>query len=157
MPNFSTCLWFDNQAEEAVNFYVSLFPGSSIGSISRYGEAGPGEPGSVLTITFRMHGQDFMALNGGPVYTFTPAISFIVSCETQAEVDRYWQALTAGGQEVQCGWLVDRFGLSWQIVPTALGELMSDPDPEKVRRVTEAMLKIVKLDIAGLRKAYAGG
>jgi predicted 3-demethylubiquinone-9 3-methyltransferase (glyoxalase superfamily) len=157
MNNFSTCLWFDHQAEEAVNFYVSLFPGSSIGSISRYGEAGPGEPGSVLTMTFRMNGQEFMALNGGPMYTFTPAISFVVYCETQAEVDRYWQALTAGGQEVQCGWLVDRFGISWQIVPTALGELMSDPDPEKVRRVTEAMLQMVKLDIAGLRRAYEGG
>ena len=156
MHNFAISLWFDNNAEEAVRFYTGLFPGSSIDNMARYGEAGPGVPGTVMAVNFHMHGQEFLAINGGPVYSFTPAISFIVYCETQAEVDHYWQALTAGGQEVQCGWLTDRYGLSWQIVPTVLGELMSDPDPEKAQRVTEAMLKMVKLDIAGLRQAYAG-
>jgi predicted 3-demethylubiquinone-9 3-methyltransferase (glyoxalase superfamily) len=154
---FSTCLWFDNNAEEAVNFYTSIFTNSKIESVSRYGDAGPGEEGAVMTIVFKLFGQEFMALNGGPVYSFTPAISFIVHCETQAEVDDYWQKLTSGGQEVQCGWLTDKFGLSWQIVPTVLGELMSDPDGEKVRRVTEAMLSMVKLDIAGLKRAYESG
>ena len=156
MQKFTTCLWFDKNAEEAVNFYTSIFKDSKIESVSRYSEAGPGEPGSVLTIVFHLNGQQFMALNGGPEYTFTPAISFIVYCETQAEVDYYWQKLTEGGQEVQCGWLTDRYGLSWQIVPTVLAELMSDPDGEKVRRVTEALLQMVKLDIAGLQRAYAG-
>ena len=157
MQKFTTCLWFDKNAEEAVNFYTSIFKDSKIESVSRYSEAGPGEPGSVLTIVFQLNGQQFMALNGGPEYTFTPAISFIVYCETQAEVDYYWQKLTEGGQEVQCGWLTDRYGLSWQIVPTVLAELMSDPDGEKVRRVTEALLQMVKLDIAGLQRAYASG
>jgi predicted 3-demethylubiquinone-9 3-methyltransferase (glyoxalase superfamily) len=155
MGNFTTCLWFDKDAEEAVNFYASIFKDTKIENVSRYGDAGPGQPGSVMTITFRLNGQQFMAINGGPVYSFTPAISFIVTCETQTEVDHYWYKLTEGGQEVQCGWLTDKYGLSWQIVPTALGELMSDPDPEKVRRVTEAMLKMVKLDIDGLEHAYA--
>ena len=151
----TTFLWFDNNAEEAVNFYTSIFKDSKIESVSRYGEAGPEQPGGVMTIVFQLNGQDFTALNGGPVYSFTPAISFVVTCETQAEVDHYWEKLTAGGQEVQCGWLTDKFGLSWQIVPTVLGELMSDADGEKVRRVTEVMLKMVKLDIAALKQAYA--
>jgi predicted 3-demethylubiquinone-9 3-methyltransferase (glyoxalase superfamily) len=149
------CLWFDNNAEEAVNYYTSVFEDARIENISRYGEAGPGEPGSVLTVTFRLNGQEFMALNGGPVFKFNQAISFVVYCDTQAEVDYYWQKLTAGGREEQCGWLVDRYGVSWQIVPTVLAELMSSGDGEQVRRVTEALLKMVKLDIAALKAAYA--
>jgi predicted 3-demethylubiquinone-9 3-methyltransferase (glyoxalase superfamily) len=155
MPDsLTTCLWFDSNAEEAVNFYTSIFKNSKIENIARYGDGGMGQPGTVMTIAFQLNGQQFIALNGGPEFSFTPAISFMVYCETQAEVDDYWEKLSTGGQEVQCGWLTDRYGLSWQIVPTALGQLMSDPDPEKVRRVTEAMLKMVKLDIAGLRQAY---
>jgi predicted 3-demethylubiquinone-9 3-methyltransferase (glyoxalase superfamily) len=154
------CLWFDQQAEEAVNFYVSLFKNSKIVNVARYDEASAqasGQPkGSVMTVTFQLDGQEFMALNGGPVFKFTEAISFIVNCETQEEVDRLWNALTQGGAEVQCGWLKDKYGLSWQIVPTILEELLSDPDPVKAQRVMQAMLQMKKLDIAGLRRAYAG-
>ena len=146
-------LWFDREAEAAANFYVSIFPNSKITDISRYGEAGPGEPGSVMTVEFELDGQSFIALNGGPEYTFTPAVSFSVSCETQQEVDRYWNALTAGGKPNVCAWLTDKFGLSWQIVPTALDRLFSDPDPARVRRATEAMLSMGKLDIAALEAA----
>jgi predicted 3-demethylubiquinone-9 3-methyltransferase (glyoxalase superfamily) len=151
------CLWFDNQAEEAMYFYTSIFKNSKVGDIARYGEAGPGEPGSVLTVTFELDGQPFMALNGGPQYQFTPAISFFVPCETQAEVDRLWEALSEGGEPGPCGWLTDKYGLSWQIVPTALMELMQSGDAEQSRRVTEAMLKMGKLDIAGLQRAFEAG
>jgi len=154
MPKMFPCLWFDHQAEEAMIFYTSIFKNSKIGEISRYGDAGPMPKGTVLTATFQLDGQDFMALNGGPAFHFTPAISLFVNCETQAEVDELWQKLSAGGEESQCGWLTDKYGVSWQIVPTVLGQLMQDPDPEKARRVTEAMLKMRKLDIAKLKQAY---
>ena len=153
-------LWFDTQAEEAVNFYVLLFKNSKIRSTTRYDEEGAkvsGRPkGSVMTVAFELDGQDFVALNGGPVFTFTEAISFVVNCETQAEVDHFWDGLSAGGQQVQCGWLKDRFGVSWQVVPTVLPEMLADRDPEKAKRVMAAMLKMIKLDIATLKKAYDG-
>jgi predicted 3-demethylubiquinone-9 3-methyltransferase (glyoxalase superfamily) len=154
MQKITPFLWFNDQAEEAVKFYTSIFKGSKIGTVSRYGEAGPGPKGSVMSATFQLEGQEFMALNGGPVFSFTPAISFFVSCRTQAEVDDLWERLSAGGEKSQCGWLKDKFGISWQIVPTVLNDLMQDPDPEKVKRVTQAMLKMTKLDIAGLQAAH---
>lgn len=154
MQKISPYLWFDGQAEEAATFYTSLFANSTIKEISRYGEAGPGPAGSVLVVAFEIEGQEFYALNGGPMYHFTPAVSFMVNCETQEEVDRLWSALCEGGEPQPCGWLVDKFGLSWQIVPTILGKLMSDPDPIKAQRVTEAMLKMQKLDIQALQDAY---
>jgi len=157
MKPITPCLWFDSNAEEAVNFYASIFKNSKIVSVSHYSEAGPGEPGSVLTIVFEINGQEFMALNGGPQFKFSEAISFVIYCDTQAEIDDYWQKLTAGGQEVQCGWLTDKFGVSWQIVATITEKLLTDPDPEKVRRVFEAILKMVKLDIAELQRAYDSG
>jgi len=151
------CLWFDNQVEDAVNFYVSVFPNSKILETSRYGDAGPLPKGQVMTMTFELDGQQFMALNGGPEFHFTEAISFFVKCETQAEVDFYWNTLTAdGGEESQCGWLKDKFGLSWQIVPNVLGRYLADKDPAKANRVMQAMLKMQKIDIAPLEKAYAG-
>jgi predicted 3-demethylubiquinone-9 3-methyltransferase (glyoxalase superfamily) len=150
-------LWFDHQAEEAVMFYTSIFRNSKIGSVSRYGDAGPGPKGSVMVMEFELDGQKFTALNGGPIFKFTPAISFFVNCESQDEVDHYWEALSEEGEKGQCGWLTDKYGLSWQIVPTALGQLMGDPDPEKAGRVTEAMLKMTKIDIAELQRAYHGG
>jgi predicted 3-demethylubiquinone-9 3-methyltransferase (glyoxalase superfamily) len=146
-------LWFDTQAEEAANFYVSIFKNSKIGKISRYGDAGPGPKGSVMVISFELEGQQFTALNGGPQFKFTPAISLMVNCDTQQEVDELWEKLSAGGRTDHCGWLQDRFGLSWQIVPTALGRLMSSPDREKANRVMQAMLKMNKLDIATLERA----
>jgi predicted 3-demethylubiquinone-9 3-methyltransferase (glyoxalase superfamily) len=149
-------LWFDANAEEAVAFYRSIFPNSSVQRIDRYGKDSPGTEGTVMVIAFTLNGQEFNALNGGPVYRFTPAISFVVICEDQAEVDHYWEHLTEGGQEVQCGWLTDKYGVSWQIVPKALDEMFADPDPEKVYRATQAMLKMVKLDIAELKKAFDG-
>lgn len=154
MPRISPFLWFDGQAEEAARLYVSLFPGSRIVSVSRYGDAGPGPKGSVMTVAFELDGRPFVALNGGPHFKFTEAVSFSVECQTQDEVDRYWDGLCEGGQPGPCGWLKDRFGLSWQIVPVALGQMLGDPDPEKSRRVMQAMLQMRKLDIAGLRKAY---
>jgi predicted 3-demethylubiquinone-9 3-methyltransferase (glyoxalase superfamily) len=154
MPKITPFLWFNDQAEEAMNFYTSIFKKSKIGSVSRYGEGGPGQPGSVMTATFELDGQEFMALNGGPLFTFSEAISFFVSCETQMEVDDLWEKLTEGGEEGQCGWLKDKYGLSWQIVPSALGELLNDPDAEKAGRVMNAMLQMKKIDIAGLRAAY---
>ncbi len=157
MPKITPFLWFNDQAEEAMNFYTSIFKNSKISSVSRYGEGGPGQPGSVMTATFELDGQEFMALNGGPLFTFTEAISFFVNCETQAEVDELWAKLTEGGEEVQCGWLKDRYGLSWQIVPSVLGELLNDPDAEKAGRVMNAMLQMKKIDIAGLRSAYEQG
>ena len=157
MPKITPFLWFNDQAEEAMNFYTSIFKNSKIGSISRYGEGGPGQPGSVMTATFELDGQEFMALNGGPIFAFTEAISFFVNCETQAEVDELWGKLTEGGEESQCGWLKDKYGLSWQIVPSVLGELLSDPDAEKAGRVMNAMLQMKKINIAGLRAAYERG
>jgi predicted 3-demethylubiquinone-9 3-methyltransferase (glyoxalase superfamily) len=150
-------LWFDTQAEEAVSFYTSVFKNAKAGQVTRYGEAGPGPKGSVMTATFELFGQEFVALNGGPVFKFTPAISFVVNCETQEEVDDYWTKLSAGGQTQQCGWLTDKFGVSWQIVPTILTKLMQDKDPVKAQRVMEAMLKMTKLDIKGLQQAYERG
>jgi len=140
-----------------VKFQTSIFKNSKIGSVSRYGDAGPGPKGSVMVMEFELEGQKFSALNGGPVFTFTPAISFFVNCESQEEMDHLWEKLSEGGEKGQCGWLKDKFGLSWQIVPSILGQLMSDPDPEKAGRVTQAMLKMTKLDIAELQRAYQGG
>ena len=156
MQKIVTFLWYDNQAEEAVNLYTSIFPDSKIVDVARYSEAGPGPTGSVMTITFELAGQRFMALNGGPEFKFTEAISLLVNCQTQEEVDELWGKLSDGGQPGPCGWLKDRYGLSWQIVPTVLGELLQDPDPEKSNRVVQAMLKMGKLDIAALLNAYEG-
>ncbi len=153
MQKFKPFLWFDSNAEEAVNFYVSLFPDSAINSISRYGEGMPKEAGSVMTVGFRLLGQEFIALNGGPYFTFTPAISFFVTCEDQVEVDRYWEALLDGGQTMQCGWITDKFGITWQIVPKVLQDLLADDDQDKVHRVTHAMLSMVKLDAGELLRA----
>jgi predicted 3-demethylubiquinone-9 3-methyltransferase (glyoxalase superfamily) len=149
-------LWFNNQAEEAVKFYTSIFKNSRIVNTSRYGDAGPGPKGSVMVMQFTLDGQEFTALNGGPEFNFTEAISFYVSCSTQEEVDHFWEKLSQGGEKGQCGWLKDKFGVSWQIVPTILGQLMSDPDAGKAERVTRAMLKIKKLDIAELQRASQG-
>jgi predicted 3-demethylubiquinone-9 3-methyltransferase (glyoxalase superfamily) len=148
------CLWFDGQAEEAANVYVSIFRNSKITAISRYGDAGPGPKGSVMVVGFELDGQAFTGLNGGPMFKFNEAISMVVNCETQEEVDHYWDRLLEGGEPSQCGWLKDRFGMSWQIVPTALVEMVQDKDPARSRRVMAAMLKMRKLDIAGLKQAY---
>jgi predicted 3-demethylubiquinone-9 3-methyltransferase (glyoxalase superfamily) len=156
LPRITPFLWFDDKAEEAANFYVSVFKNSKIGSIARYSDAGPGPKGSVMTVSFELEGQPFIALNGGPLYTFSPAISFFVDCKTQQEVDELWDKLTAGGGEVECGWLRDKYGLSWQIIPTALLELMQDKDPLKSQRVFKAMLQMTKIDIEGLQRAYRG-
>jgi len=157
MQKISTCLWFNGQAEQAARFYTSIFKNSRIGEISYYGPNTPGTEGSVLTVAFQIEGQDFMALNGGPDFQFTPAISFVVDCHSQEEVDTYWdRLLEGGGRPDQCGWLVDRFGVSWQIVPSVLNELLRDPDGEKANRVMQAMLQMVKLDIAALQRASEG-
>ncbi len=156
MQKITTCLWFDNNAEEAVNFYTSIFKNSKMLEVTRYGEAGPGKEGNVLTMRFQLDGVELMALNGGPAFRFTEAISLSVDCESQAEVDELWEKLLAGGSEDQCGWLKDRFGLSWQIVPRALLEMMGDPDAERSNRVMEALLKMKKIEIAELKKAYEG-
>ncbi|RYG23150.1 VOC family protein [bacterium] len=156
MQRITPFLWLDGNAEEAASLYVSLFPNSKITNVSRYGEEGPGPAGTAMVVNFELFGQSFIALNGGPMYKFTEAVSFMVNCETQEEIDRYWSALTEGGEEVQCGWLKDKYGLSWQITPTALGELLGDPDPEKTGRVMQAMMGMVKLDIADLCNAYDG-
>jgi len=156
MQKITPFLWFDGNAEEAANFYTSIFKNSKILNVARYGEAGPGTKGSAMTVTFELEGQQFIALNGGPHYTFSPAISFFVNCETQAEVDELWEKLTAGGKAVQCGWLQDKFGVSWQIIPKALMELMGDKDPVKSQRVFKAMLQMTKIDIEGLKRAYRG-
>jgi len=147
-------LWFDSQAEEAAAFYTSIFPDSKVVKVVRYGEAGPGPAGSAMTVEFQLQGQSFVALNGGPHFKFTEAISFVVNCQTQEEVDAYWEKLSAGGGEVQCGWLKDKFGLCWQIVPTVLLEFLNDPDPEKSGRVMRAMMTMKKLDIRALKQAY---
>jgi predicted 3-demethylubiquinone-9 3-methyltransferase (glyoxalase superfamily) len=151
MKKITPFLWFDTQAEEAMNFYASIFKNSKAGEVSR------GPDGKAVSVTFQLEGQDFMAFNAGPEFKFNEAISFFVNCETQEEVDYYWEKLTAGGGEGQCGWAKDKFGLWWQIIPSALGQLMGDPDPVKAQRVMQAMLKMNKIDIAGLRRAYEQG
>ncbi|PYO26806.1 MAG: hypothetical protein DMD73_11420 [Gemmatimonadetes bacterium] len=147
-------LWFDGKAEEAMNFYVSVFKRSKVVRVSRYGDAGPGPKGSVMSCTFQLEGQDFYALNGGPQINFTPAISLFVNCETQQEVDELWEKLSAGGRADQCGWLQDKYGLSWQIIPTVLGKMLSDKDPKKANAAMRAMLQMKKIDIKGLQQAY---
>jgi predicted 3-demethylubiquinone-9 3-methyltransferase (glyoxalase superfamily) len=154
MQKITPFLWFDYQAEEAANFYVSIFKNSKISTVNRYGEAGPGPKGTVMTIAFQLDGQEFVALNGGPLFPFTQAISFVVNCETQEEVDELWEKLSAGGKQQQCAWLTDKFGVPWQIVPTQLVTLLSDPDPVKSARVMQAMLQMTKIDIAALKRAY---
>jgi predicted 3-demethylubiquinone-9 3-methyltransferase (glyoxalase superfamily) len=157
MPTITPFLWFDNQAEEAANFYTSVFAHSKVIDVNRYGEAGPGPAGTVMTVTFELEGQQFIALNGGPHVTFNEAVSLFTSCADQDEVDRLWAKLSEGGEEGPCGWLKDRYGLSWQIVPKALGELLNDPDPEKSGRVMKAMLGMKKIDVQGLKAAYEQG
>ena len=156
MGKITPFLWYDNNAEEAVNHYTSIFKNSRVTNIARYGEAGPGPKGSVMTIAFQLEGQDFIALNGGPMFKFNEAISFSVDCKTQQEVDELWEKLSAGGQPSQCGWLKDKYGLSWQIVPSVLIEMLQDPDAEKSQRVMQAMMQMSKIDIAALRRAYQG-
>jgi predicted 3-demethylubiquinone-9 3-methyltransferase (glyoxalase superfamily) len=156
MQKITPFLWFDGKAEEAINFYISIFKNSKIVSVSRYGEAGPGPKGTVMGATFQLEGQTFYALNGGPQFKFTPAISFFVNCETQHEVDELWEKLSAGGAKNRCGWLQDKYGLSWQVIPTVLGEMLQDKDPEKSARVMKAMLQMDKIDIEGLKRAYKG-
>jgi predicted 3-demethylubiquinone-9 3-methyltransferase (glyoxalase superfamily) len=153
---FTTCLWFDGQAEEAANYYASIFEDSKIGNIGRYTEAGPGEPGSVLAVEFELNGQKFVGLNGGPEFKFNEAISFQIHCKDQDEVDYYWNKLTEEGEESVCGWLKDKYGVSWQVIPDGLIEMISDSDPEKAKRATEAMLSMRKIDIAAVEKAHAG-
>jgi predicted 3-demethylubiquinone-9 3-methyltransferase (glyoxalase superfamily) len=153
MQRITPFLWFDTQAEPAAKFYCSVFKNSKIVTTTRYGDAGPGPKGGVMTVVFQLEGQEFIALNGGPQYQFTEAISLSVSCKTQQEVDYYWKQLSAGGEEGPCGWLKDKYGLSWQVNPTILGELLSDPDPKKAQRVMEAMLKMKKIDIPALQRA----
>ena len=156
MQKISPFLWFDSNAEEAANFYVAIFKDSKVLKIARYGEAGPGPAGSVMVVNFQIEGQDFIALNGGPLFKFTEAVSFVINCQTQEEVDHYWNKLTAGGgQESQCGWLKDKYGLSWQVTPAILGELLADKDQKKAQRVMQAMLQMKKIDIAALQRAAA--
>jgi predicted 3-demethylubiquinone-9 3-methyltransferase (glyoxalase superfamily) len=154
MQKITPFLWFDHQAEEAANFYTSIFKNSRILNISRYGEGGPGPEGTVMTVTFQLNGQEFTALNGGPIFKFTEAISFFVHCETQDEVDELWEKLSEGGEEGQCGWLKDKYGVSWQIIPTALMEMLQDKNAEKSKRVMEAMLQMRRIDIKALRQTY---
>jgi len=156
MPKLTPSLWFDTQAEEAANFYTSVFPNSKVTTVSYYGEAGPREAGMVLTVMFELDGQEFMALNGGPQFKFDEAVSFIIRCADQKEVDYYWGKLSEGGEEVQCGWLKDRFGLSWQVVPEGFEKLMSDPDQERRDRAMKAMLGMKKLDLVALAAAADG-
>jgi predicted 3-demethylubiquinone-9 3-methyltransferase (glyoxalase superfamily) len=154
MQKITPFLWFDGKAEEAANLYTSIFKNSKILNISRYGEEGPGPAGTVMTVTFQLDGQEFTALNGGPMFKFTEAISFFVNCETQEEVDELWEKLSEGGEEEQCGWLKDKYGVSWQIVPTALMEMLQDKDAERAQRVMKAMLQMKKIDIETLKQAY---
>ena len=154
MPKITPFLWFDGQAEQAANFYLSVFKNSRIISISRYGDAGPGPKGGVMTVEFELDGQRFIALNGGPQFKFTEAVSFSVECGTQEEIDHFCEELSAGGEQGPCGWLKDKFGLSWQVNPAILGKMLSDPDPKRSKRVMQAMLKMKKIDIEGLKKAY---
>ncbi len=153
MQKITPFLWFNGQAEEAANFYTSIFKKSRIGTVRRYGEAGPGPKGSAMSVEFQLQGEDFIALNGGPQFQFTPAVSFFVNCETQEEVDDLWARLSDGGKTQQCGWLTDKFGLSWQIIPSALGRLLADKDAQKSARVMRAMLQMTKIDIKGLERA----
>ena len=153
MTKITPFLWFNNNAEEAMMFYVSIFRNSKVGTVTRYGDAGPGPKGQVMSATFELEGQQFMALNGGPVFSFTPAISLYVNCETQDEVDELWEKLSAGGSKDRCGWLKDKFGLSWQIIPSALGRLLADKDAQKSQRVMQAMLRMDKIEIAALQEA----
>jgi predicted 3-demethylubiquinone-9 3-methyltransferase (glyoxalase superfamily) len=157
MQKITPFLWFDNNAEEAMNFYVAVFKDAKITSLTRFGDAGPGPKGTVMTGIFQIHGQDFYALNGGPQFKFTPAISLFVNCETQQEIDELWEKLSEGGKKDQCGWVTDKFGLTWQIVPSVLGKLLNGPDPQKSNRVMKAMLKMNKLDIRQLQQAYDEG
>ena len=154
MQKITPFLWFDNTAEEAVNFYLSIFRNSRIVSMSRWGDGGPVPKGTVMSVTFELNGQEFMALNGGPTFKFSPAISFFVKCETQQEVDDYWEKLSAGGTKERCGWLKDKYGVSWQIIPNALGRFLQEKDPAKSKRVMNAMLQMDKIDIQGLQRAY---
>jgi predicted 3-demethylubiquinone-9 3-methyltransferase (glyoxalase superfamily) len=154
MKKITPFLWFDGKAEESMNFYVSIFKNSKIVSVTRYGEAGPGPKGTVMTAAFQLNGQDFVALNGGPQFTFSPAISFVVNCETQQEVNELWEKLSEGGEKQNCGWLKDKYGLSWQVIPTVLVEMLQDKDTEKSNRVMKAMLQMNKIDIKSLKKAY---
>lgn len=156
MQKITPFLWFNNQAEEAASFYVSIFKNSTIHSITRYPKDSPGAEGKVMVVNFELDGQQFIALNGGPEFSFNEAISFQIECKDQAEVDHYWDKLSAGGEQVQCGWLKDKYGVSWQVVPVQLGKLMNDPDPAKVYRVNQAMLKMIKLDIEQLQRAHSG-
>ena len=153
---FTTCLWFDGEAEEAANYYASVFEDAKIGKIGHYTEAGPGTPGSVLAVEFELNGQKFVGLNGGPEFKFNEAISFQIHCKDQDEVDYYWNKLTEEGEEGVCGWLKDKYGVSWQVIPDGLIELLADSDPEKAKRATEAMLSMKKLDIAAIERAHAG-
>ena len=158
MRGITPCLWFDDNAEEAARFYTAIFKNSRVLSVARYGEAGAGAAGrpegSVMTVLFALQGQVFLALNGGPIFNLSPAISFVVNCETQKEVDHFWKKLGAGGEALECGWLRDKFGVSWQIVPTALGEMLQDKDAARAERVMKAMLRMKKIEIAGLKRAY---
>jgi len=154
MQKITPFLWFSGQAEEAMHFYVSIFKNSKVLSVTRYGEAGPGPKGSVMSATFQLEGQTFYALNGGPQYSFTPAISLFVNCETQQEVDELWEKLLQGGRPSRCGWLQDKYGLSWQIIPSALGKMLGDKDPKRANRVMQAMLQMDKIDIKRLQQAY---
>ncbi len=154
MQKITPFLWFNDKVEEAMNFYVSVFKNSKVVSVTRFTEAGPGPKGAVMSATFQLDGQDFFALNGGPAFTFTPAISFFVNCETQQEVDDLWEKLSEGGKKERCGWLKDKYGLSWQIIPSGLGRLLGDKDPAKAGRVMKAMLQMDKIDIGGLQRAY---
>jgi predicted 3-demethylubiquinone-9 3-methyltransferase (glyoxalase superfamily) len=154
MQKITPFLWYDHQAEEAANFYVSIFENSKIVSTTNYGDAGPGPKGSVMSVIFQLEGQDFFALNGGPHFTFNPAISFYVSCTTQDEVDTLWERLAQGGAKQQCGWVTDKFGVTWQVIPTILSTLLHDPNPEKAQKVMKAMLQMEKIDIAKLQQAY---
>ncbi len=156
MQRITPCLWFDTQGEEAAQFYISVFKNSKILNISRYGEAGPGPEGQVLTVSFELDGQEFTALNGGPEFKFSEAVSFQVNCDSQDEVDRFWNTLSDGGEEGPCGWLKDKYGLSWQIVPSILGELLGGPDARRSQQAMKAMLQMKKLDIRALQEAYEG-
>lgn len=153
MQKITPFLWFNDNLEQALEFYTATFKDSKVGRVTRYGDAGPGPKGSVMSATFELNGQEFYALNGGPMYSFTPAISFFIDCKTQEEVDYYWEKLSEGGEKNRCGWLTDKFGLCWQVVPSILGELLGDPNPEKANRVMTAMLQMDKLDIKVLKAA----
>ena len=154
MAKITPFLWFDGQAEEAAHFYTSIFKNSKVEGVTRYGDVGPGPKGTVMTVAFQLEGQEFVALNGGPQFPFTEAVSFVVNCATQKEIDYFWDKLSAGGQQIECGWLKDRYGLSWQIVPAELSKMLQDPDPDTTNRVMQAVLQMIKPDIQRLEQAY---